>query len=81
MFGEKLCESHEILSKSILLSKNGKKVYFLKRDANKKSDEVMSVELMPTRADISDSIEVKISKVFESADARIIYFNFDHMIE
>ena len=81
-FGEKLCASHELLAKSILLSKNGLKVYFLKRDINKKSDEIMSVELLPRRPDSDKStIEVQIAKVFESADARIIYFNLDHMTE
>ena len=48
-FGEKLCESKQLLSKSILLSKQGFKIYFLKRDFNKKADELMSAELMPTR--------------------------------
>ena len=42
----------------------------------------MSVELMPLRPDSdSNQIDVKVEKVFESSDARIIYFNFDHMIE
>ena len=43
-----------MLSKSILLSKNGYKIYFLKRDFNKKSDELMSAELMPVRAETDD---------------------------
>ena len=81
-FGEKLCPRQDLLAKSILLSKNGLKVYFLKRDVNKKSDEIMSVELLPSRPDsLENDLEVKIEKVYESADARIIYFNFDHMIE
>ena len=81
-FGEKLCTNHEFLAKSILLSKNGMKVYFLKRDHNQKSDIIMSVELLPTRPDSDGTtIEVQIRKVFESVDARIIYFSFDHMIE
>lgn len=81
-FGEKLCTNHEFLAKSILLSKNGMKVYFLKRDHNQKSDIIMSVELLPTRPDSDGTtIEVQITKVFESCDARIIYFSFDHMIE
>ena len=81
-FGEKLCPRQDLLAKSILLSKNGLKVYFLKRDVNKKSDEIMSVELLPSRPDSNQNdLEVKVEKVYESADARIIYFNFDHMIE
>ena len=65
-FGEKLCTNYEFLAKSILLSKNGMKVYFLKRDYNQKSDIIMSVELLPTRPDSDGTaIEVQITKVFK----------------
>ena len=42
-FGKKLCPGNELLPKRILLSKKGNKVYFCKRDANRKADLLMSV--------------------------------------
>lgn len=42
-FGRRLCESDELLTKRILLSKNGKKVFYLKRDFVTKADQLMSV--------------------------------------
>ena len=42
-FGEKICPGNELQAKSILLSKSGMKVYFVKRDFNRKTDLVMSV--------------------------------------
>lgn len=50
-FGEKLCETNELLSKSILVSKNGLKVYFCMRNIARNSDQVMSVSLPPMRVD------------------------------
>lgn len=81
-FGKKLCPGEELLSKRILLSKTGNKVYFMKRDFNKKADQLMSVELLQKKTDsINDNVELNIVKIFEMTESRVIYVDFDHLVE
>ena len=81
-FGKSLCQSNELMPKSIILGKNGNRVYFIKRDHNRKVDEMMSVQLLPSRADGPQNvIEADVEKIYDSNDARIIHFGLDFMAE
>ena len=66
------------MPKSIVLGKTGTKVYFVKRDNNRKVDEIMSVQLLPSRSDSpANVIDVSIERIYESSDSRIIHFGLD----
>lgn len=62
----KLCQTGELQPKRILLSKNGSRVYFLKRDNVRKVDLVMAINLLPNRTETPpNQIELEVEKIFE----------------